>query len=600
MKKETMLFSVAVFTALIVLASTDSQVEVVYADSSLNQSLSNTSGKWGTAPTTFDSKTGALTVLSGTISSATPGDSTINLGNSTAVKKDKILTINFEDGVQLPENSNSLFENFSKLTRINGKLDTSKVNSMTAMFSGASSLTSLDVSKWETSKVNNMAQMFSGASSLTSLDVSKWDTSKVNNMTQMFVQASSLTSLDVSKWDTSKVNNMTQMFAGASSLTSLDVSKWDTSKVVSMTAMFLEDSSLASLDVSKWDTSKVVDMSSVFLGASSLTSLDVSKWDISKVADMSSLFSGASSLTSLDFSNWNTSNVEDMSSMFSGASKIQSLSLGENSILNKDVELPSINNSDTKYSGRWERLDSNPKFTYDSSDDFMMEYNGNYTGVYIWEKKETYINGSDFSMYVGDKTPTASDFKASATDKDGKTSEVTVDLSKADLTKAGTYDVTLKSAEGQSKVVKLTVKANPVPNKKLGVYRAYNPNSGEHLYTTSVYEYKDVILKGWKAEGLRWFSPVTGTPVYRAYNPNSGEHFYTMSLYEYNQVTSKGWRKEGIGFYTDPNKGVPIYRNFNPNATGPGSHLYTQSEYEYKALGKIGWHKEGIAFYGMK
>ena len=210
------------------------------------------------------------------------------------------------------------------------------------------------------------------------------------------------------------------------------------------------------------------------------------------------------------------------------------------------------------------------------------------------------ITGSDFSMYVGDKPPTVSDFKASATDKDGKASEVTVDLSKADLTKAGTYDVTLKSADGQSKVVKLTVKANPVPNKKLGVYRAYNPNSGEHLYTTSVYEYKDVLSKGWKAEGLRWFSPVTGIPVYRAYNPNSGEHFYTMSLYEYNQVTSKGWRKEGIGFYTDPNKGVPIYRNFNPNATGPGSHLYTQSNYEYNYLGKIGWRKEGIAFYGMK
>ena len=232
-----------------------------------------------------------------------------------------------------------------------------------------------------------------------------------------------------------------------------------------------------------------------------------------------------------------------------------------------------------------------------SNDSFESPFN---ISIPIVEDNKQSITGSDFSMYVGDKTPTASDFKASATDKDGKASEVTVDLSKADLTKAGTYDVTLKSADGQSKVVKLTVKANPVPNKKLGVYRAYNPNSGEHLYTTSVYEYKYVILKGWKAEGLRWFSPVTGTPVYRAYNPNSGEHFYTISLYEYNQVTSKGWRKEGIGFYTDPNKGVPIYRNFNPNATGPGSHLYTQSNYEYNYLGKIGWRKEGIAFYGMK
>nr|WP_242690675.1 hypothetical protein [Enterococcus faecalis] len=36
----------------------------------------------------------------------------------------------------------------------------------------------------------------------------------------------------------------------------------------------------------------------------------------------------------------------------------------------------------------------------------------------IKENKQS-ISGSDFSMYVGDKTPTVSDFKATATDKDG-------------------------------------------------------------------------------------------------------------------------------------------------------------------------------------
>ncbi|WP_445450450.1 MucBP domain-containing protein, partial [Enterococcus faecalis] len=45
--------------------------------------------------------------------------------------------------------------------------------------------------------------------------------------------------------------------------------------------------------------------------------------------------------------------------------------------------------------------------------------------TYMYNKQS--ISGSDFSMYVGDKTPTVSDFKATATDKDGKELEVAAD-----------------------------------------------------------------------------------------------------------------------------------------------------------------------------
>lgn len=70
------------------------------------------------------------------------------------------------------------------------------------------------------------------------------------------------------------------------------------------------------------------------------------------------------------------------------------------------------------------------------------------------------ITGADFSMYVGDKEPTPSDFNASATDKDGKSIEVKTDFSGVNFAKAGTYDVVLTSADGQTKTVKLTVKEN--------------------------------------------------------------------------------------------------------------------------------------------
>lgn len=70
------------------------------------------------------------------------------------------------------------------------------------------------------------------------------------------------------------------------------------------------------------------------------------------------------------------------------------------------------------------------------------------------------IKGSNFSMYIGDDKPTVDSFKASAKDKDGKDSAITLDLSKVDYTKAGVYDVGLNAADGQSKSVQLTILAN--------------------------------------------------------------------------------------------------------------------------------------------
>lgn len=142
--------------------------------------------------------------------------------------------------------------------------------------------------------------------------------------------------------------------------------------------------------------------------------------------------------------------------------------------------------------------------------------------------------------------------------------------------------------------------AKPVVDKGVVLYRAYNPNSGEHLYTADKAEFVKAVKAGWHDEGTAWKAATSGTPVYRLYNPNSGEHFYTMDLKEYNKVAAAGWHKEGFAFYSDSAKGTPIYRAFNPNAKGAGSHFFTSSEKEWNHLAKVGWRQEGIAFYGVK
>ena len=108
-------------------------------------------------------------------------------------------------------------ENIKSIKKLTG-LDTSNVNSMGLMFSGCSSLTSLDLSNFNTSNVTNMRAMFYNCSSLTSLDLSNFDTSNVTDMESMFDSCASLTSLYLSNFDTSKVTNMRYMFQNCSSL----------------------------------------------------------------------------------------------------------------------------------------------------------------------------------------------------------------------------------------------------------------------------------------------------------------------------------------------------------------------------------------------
>ncbi|HIW71983.1 MAG TPA: leucine-rich repeat protein [Candidatus Levilactobacillus faecigallinarum] len=72
---------------------------------------------------------------------------------------------------------------------------------------------------------------------------------------------------------------------------------------------------------------------------------------------------------------------------------------------------------------------------------------------------QTQLTGKDYTMYVGDPTPDATDFQALATDKDGGAVQVTVDLHQAQLTQAGTYTVTLTAGK-LTKTVTLTVRAN--------------------------------------------------------------------------------------------------------------------------------------------
>ena len=138
----------------------------------------------------------------------------------------------------------------------------------------------------------------------------------------------------------------------------------------------------------------------------------------------------------------------------------------------------------------------------------------------------------------------------------------------------------------------------PKPVATETMYRLYNPNSGEHFYTSSPVERQAVIDAGWNDEGVGWTAPTEGIKVYRLYNSYAGEHHYTTSEAERDMLVGVGWTWEEGGWYSDPDEAVPLYRAYNPNAYA-NNHHYTLDWGEFQTLLGLGWQDEGVGWHGV-
>ncbi|WP_248922186.1 L,D-transpeptidase family protein [Olsenella intestinalis] len=141
--------------------------------------------------------------------------------------------------------------------------------------------------------------------------------------------------------------------------------------------------------------------------------------------------------------------------------------------------------------------------------------------------------------------------------------------------------------------------ADPEPAPEVtysNMYRLYNPWTGEHFYTASLFEAARVAEAGWQWEAVGWVAPDAGDPVFRLYNPYAGDHHYTLSTVERDHLVSVGWRYEGIGWYSDGSAdSLAVLRQYNPYATA-GAHNFTTSPAEDAHLASVGWRREGEAW----
>ena len=222
------------------------------------------------------------------------------------------------DNPYMNQVANNMFRGLTKVKNIDlSTINTSRTQSMHAMFMSCMELTTLDLSNFDTRNVGGsvyveaMTHLFHDCRKLTSITFgNNFVTDNVFSMNEMFEDCQKLKSLNLSNFNTSKVTNMSSLFNHCYELETITLgNNFTTSNVTTMYAMFNHNYKLTSINLSNFNTSKVTNMKYMFNGCGLLTSLDLSTFVTNNVTDMSYMFSGCNSIQSLDLSTFDMNKV---------------------------------------------------------------------------------------------------------------------------------------------------------------------------------------------------------------------------------------------------------------------------------------------------
>ena len=547
--------------------------------------------------------------------------------------------------------SAGMFSGCRSLTSLDlSSFDTSKVRSMYYMFSGCRSLTSLDLSSFDTSNATRMYCMFSGCSSLVSLNLSSFNTSKAMNMSDMFESCGKLstvalgdsfsfkgardtvkTTLPEGKWFSSVEHRV---------LTSQEIA--ENRNEVKDTYTFVPDT-LPTISKDNDDNWTTGDSSGIAFKTDANPALLVGvQVDAVEITDSDYTIDGNPAIITLkpEYLETISAGKHEITTVFANGAVKATFNVTKS--IESAVELV---------------LDKN-KFTYDGAQkrpsvivmcgskalvegaDYTVTYPASSVGIGTYTVT---ITGK--GNYTGTKQATFEIVEASKpTPDEPKPDDPGAVNPKPDEPKPddpgaidpkpddpgtrpdnpGTTDPGPGNPGTQPEGPGTTDPqpdnpgatdptpddgdkpgaSDPEPVANQMMYRAYNPNSGEHFYTASYGEIEAIVAVGWQYEGEAWTAPVTSTvPVYRLYSGT--DHHFTTSAVERDHLISVGWSNEGVGWYSDEAMGMGLHRLFNPNVNpnarrnNSGSHHYTTSDEERDFLVSIGWQYEGFGWYGI-
>jgi len=222
-----------------------------------------------------------------------------------------------------------MFENAINLKNVKFSVafNASVLTNVKDMFSGCTSLTSLDSENFYTGNLSSVEGMYRDCGSLTSIYFpSGFNTGNVTSFAEMFKGCSKVTSIELTSFNIEKAEDIDSMFEGCEAIGDIDTAAFDGIKPLSMNAVFKGCKNVTSIDINSWDLEKCRDISEAFYGCGSLTTLDLSKVRTgSSLNDMSYAFYGCGKLTVLDVSGFNTSKVNNMSHLFENCSSLKEI-----------------------------------------------------------------------------------------------------------------------------------------------------------------------------------------------------------------------------------------------------------------------------------
>lgn len=143
------------------------------------------------------------------------------------------------------------------------------------------------------------------------------------------------------------------------------------------------------------------------------------------------------------------------------------------------------------------------------------------------------------------------------------------------------------NTEKEDELIRIEIPCGTYP-----VYRAYRADTDDHFLTASKAEY-DNLPAEYSREGVAFMGADSGAIVYRLYNPNAEQHMFTTDYDEAESLVKDGWRTETVTF-ASAREGTPVLCLYNPNS---GSHHWTTDPAERDMLVDAGWREEDADWY---
>lgn len=85
------------------------------------------------------------------------------------------------------------------------------------------------------------------------------------------------------------------------------------------------------------------------------------------------------------------------------------------------------------------------------------------------------------------------------------------------------------------------------------VYRLYNKETDNYLYTIEISEAQYLSKIGWLFEGECFTTASYGLPIYRLHNLKSNKYIFTPNLGERDNLILNEWVNDGVAFYEGRN-----------------------------------------------